>query len=101
MSFHFIRFQIFQKTNPFVVCQFRFFVLYNSRWESVPRRQESRESTEPDMVPPFVRLSEKWKSLNTLPTVASSVVRIQSRELAQESGTAVLAERPWLVERTL
>ena len=90
-----------QQTNPIISRHRSSIVFCNSRWESVPKRQESRESTEPDMVPPSVRLSERWRSPSTLPTVASSAVRIRSRELVPESGTAVLAERPWLVEHTL
>lgn len=83
---------------------FSYAVLYifvYTKWVNAPKRSESRESTEPVMVPHSVRLSERWRSPNTLPIVAFSAERTMLREIALESGLAVPAERQLPEEHTL
>ena len=70
------------------------------QWESVPRRPESSESMEPDMVRRSVRSSRRWRCLNTRHTAAFSAERTLSSALALESGVAVLAEKLLLEEPT-
>jgi hypothetical protein len=72
-----------------------------SKWESVPKRSESPESTEPDTVLLSVSLCERSRSLSIRLTSVSSAERTLSRELALESGTADLAARPLLEAPTL
>lgn len=82
--------------NFFLICfpPLSFAGIYNqTKWVSAPRRSESRESTEPDMVPLSVKSCERWKSLSTPPTVASSAERTLSSDPALESGTAGRARR--------
>ena len=50
------------------------------QWPREQRRSESPESTEPDMVPVWGRLSRRWKSLSTANTCALSVARTRWRE---------------------
>jgi hypothetical protein len=73
----------------------------DTKWVSAQKRSASRESMEPDMVPHSVRLSERWRSPNTLPIVAFSAERTMLREIAPESGLANHAERQLPEEHTL
>jgi hypothetical protein len=72
-----------------------------SKWESVPKRSELQESTEPDTVLLSVSLCERSRSRSIRLTSVSFVERTLSRELALESGTADLAARPLLEVPTL
>ena len=71
------------------------------KWESVPRRQESWESTEPDMVPLSVRLWKRWRFRSTLLTAVSFAERTLWSVAALESGAADLAARLLPVVPTL
>jgi len=76
-------------------------IFNTSKWESAPRRLESQESTEPDMVPLSERLSERWRS-PSIPLIAVfSAEKTLSSVSAPESGTADLVARLLLEEPTL
>merc|ERR1711865_1230802 len=70
-------------------------------WVSARKRSGSLESTEPDMVPLFVRLPERWKSPSTRHTTVCFAKKILSSVLALESGIADHAIRLSLVVHTL
>ena len=70
------------------------------KWESAPRRSESQESMEPDMVPRCVSSFERLKSRSIPPTNALSVERTPSSALVLASGSAKLATRLLLEART-
>ena len=62
-------------------------------WESVLRRSESQESTEPDTVLPFVSFFARLKFPSTPPITARSVVRMPSSAHVWASGNAAPAVR--------
>lgn len=70
-------------------------------WVSARRKSGSPESTEPDMVPLFVRLPERWKSPSTLHTTVCFAEKTLSSALVLEFGIADHATRLSLVVHTL